>query len=304
MPWFEKDGVRAEPTCRAQRHRRVDAVFSGLVARRGNDTPLIGLPADHHRFAAKFGPVEKFHRNKECIHVDVQDEAETCIRGGRGDPPRSRCLARKVASFGIAVRATIHPGEYEAKEKPTTNTPHTSHAPAPKNSHATIGTRSTCRGKARSTIDDSARKFIEAQPVFFVSTAPLESDGHLNISPKGLDTLRILGPPTVAYLDLTGSGIETISHLKQNGRIVLMFCAFQGPPHILRLHGCGTVVETGQKEFAEFAAHFPERREHGRLFRSKSHGFLIPAGMPSRCCVMKASAINCPGGRANSVLKL
>ena len=137
-------------------------------------------------------------------------------------------------------------------------------------------------GKHRSTIDDSARKFIEAQPVFFVSTAPLESDGHINISPKGLDTLRILGPTTVAYLDLTGSGIETISHLKQNGRIVLMFCSFQGPPNILRVHGRGTVVEAGQKEFAELAAHFPEQEgaraiisvEISRI--SDSCGYAVP----------------------------
>lgn len=114
------------------------------------------------------------------------------------------------------------------------------------------------RGKIYSTIDDSVRNFIEAQPLFFVGSASLHSDGHVNISPKGLDTLRILGPGTIAYLDLTGSGIETVSHLKENGRIVLMFCAFQGPPKIFRLHGRGRVVEPEQKEFPELAAHFPE----------------------------------------------
>jgi len=107
-------------------------------------------------------------------------------------------------------------------------------------------------------IDDSLRQFIEAQPVFFVGTAPLDSEGHVNVSPKGLDTLRILGPRAIAYLDLTGSGIETVSHLKENGRIVLMFCAFQGPPKTLRLHGRGRVVEHGQAEFADFAAQFPD----------------------------------------------
>jgi predicted pyridoxine 5'-phosphate oxidase superfamily flavin-nucleotide-binding protein len=109
-----------------------------------------------------------------------------------------------------------------------------------------------------STIDESAKKFIEAQPVFFVGSAPLDATGHVNVSPKGLDTLRILGPTTVAYLDLTGSGIETVSHLKENGRIVLMFCAFEGPPKILRVHGRGRVVEPGQARFAELASHFPE----------------------------------------------
>jgi Pyridoxamine 5'-phosphate oxidase len=112
-------------------------------------------------------------------------------------------------------------------------------------------------GKIFSTIDDSVRKFIEAQPLFFVGSAPLDPDGHVNVSPKGLDTLRILGPSTVAYLDLTGSGIETVSHLKENGRIVLMFCAFQGPPKILRLYGRGRVFEPGHPEFQSLANRFP-----------------------------------------------
>jgi hypothetical protein len=112
-------------------------------------------------------------------------------------------------------------------------------------------------GKQFPTIEDSLRKFIESQPVFFVGTAPLDSDGHINISPKGLDTLRVLSPRTVAYLDLTGSGVETISHLRENGRIVFMFCAFEGPPRILRLYGRGTVIESDQKEFADIASLFP-----------------------------------------------
>ena len=115
-------------------------------------------------------------------------------------------------------------------------------------------------GKVRAVIDDSARKFIEAQSVFFVGSAPLDSSGHVNVSPKGLDTFRVLGPTTVAYLDLTGSGIETVSRLKENGRIVLMFCAFQGPPKILRLHGHGKVLEPEQKEFRDLAPLFPEHR--------------------------------------------
>jgi Pyridoxamine 5'-phosphate oxidase len=82
-------------------------------------------------------------------------------------------------------------------------------------------------------------QFIEAQSVLFIGTAPLARDGHVNISPKGLDTFRILGPTTVAYLDLTGSGIESVAHIKENQRIVVMFCAFQGPPKIIRLHGQG-----------------------------------------------------------------
>ena len=112
-------------------------------------------------------------------------------------------------------------------------------------------------GETSSTIDDAVRKFIEGQPLFFVGSAPLDPDGHVNVSPKGLDTLRIFGPSTVAYLDLTGSGIETVSHLKENGRIVLMFCNFQGPPKILRLYGLGRVVELGHPEFQPLADRFP-----------------------------------------------
>jgi hypothetical protein len=93
--------------------------------------------------------------------------------------------------------------------------------------------------------------------MFFVASAPLDANGHVNLSPKGLDTFRILGPTTVAYLDFNGSGVETIAHLKENGRIVLMFCAFQGPPRILRLHGHGRAVEAHEAGFGELAAHFP-----------------------------------------------
>jgi hypothetical protein len=112
-------------------------------------------------------------------------------------------------------------------------------------------------GTLRSMIDDEARKFIEAQHVFFVASAPLDSGGHVNLSPKGLDTFRILGPTTVAYVDFNGSGVETIAHLKENGRIVLMFCAFQGPPNIFRLYGHGRVVEPHEAEFAGLAESFP-----------------------------------------------
>ena len=113
-------------------------------------------------------------------------------------------------------------------------------------------------GTTRSTLDDATAQFILAQRMFFVATAPLDPNGHVNLSPKGLDTLRILDPATVVYLDLTGSGVETIAHLKENGRIVLMFCAFQGPPNILRLYGRGRVIEPLEPEFEEFKKHFSE----------------------------------------------
>jgi len=112
-------------------------------------------------------------------------------------------------------------------------------------------------GKVYSAIDESLRQFIVGQPVFFVGSAPLDPQGHVNVSPKGLDTLRILGPTTIAYLDLTGSGIETISHVKENGRIVLMFCAFQGSPKIVRLYGRGRAIEPREEEFTALAAEFP-----------------------------------------------
>jgi hypothetical protein len=97
-----------------------------------------------------------------------------------------------------------------------------------------------------------------AQPLFFVASAPSGDGGHVNLSPKGLDTLRILSPTRVAYLDLTGSGVETIAHLRDNGRITLMACAFAGAPRISRIYGTGAVHELGSDEFTELMINFPE----------------------------------------------
>ncbi|MBI4166308.1 MAG: pyridoxamine 5'-phosphate oxidase family protein [Acidobacteria bacterium] len=113
-------------------------------------------------------------------------------------------------------------------------------------------------GKQYNGIDASLRAFIVAQRVFFVATAPSGYEGHVNLSPKGLDTLRILGPRTIAYQDFVGSGIETISHLRQNGRIVLMLCSFAGPPRILRLYGRGEAVEPQDDAFPSLLARFPQ----------------------------------------------
>lgn len=113
-------------------------------------------------------------------------------------------------------------------------------------------------GQSYAAIDERLAGFIRAQHLFFVATAPSGADGHVNISPKGLDTFRILDPRTVAYLDLTGSGVETIAHLRDNRRITLLFCALTGPPKILRLHGHGDVIEPGHGEFAALAAEFPQ----------------------------------------------
>lgn len=113
-------------------------------------------------------------------------------------------------------------------------------------------------GKVYEQLDDRLSEFIRRQQVFFVGTAPDARDGHLNVSPKGLDTFRILGPDSVAYLDLTGSGIETVAHLRENGRITLMFCALEGRPLIVRLYGRGRVVEPGDPEWDGLIAEFPD----------------------------------------------
>jgi Pyridoxamine 5'-phosphate oxidase len=113
-------------------------------------------------------------------------------------------------------------------------------------------------GKVYDGIDQGLQDFIGRQHVFFVGTAPTSPEGHLNVSPKGLETFRILGPRSVAYLDLTGSGIETVAHLRENGRITIMFCAFEGRPMILRLHGRGRVVEPADSEWESLIARFPE----------------------------------------------
>jgi hypothetical protein len=112
-------------------------------------------------------------------------------------------------------------------------------------------------GSLYDVIDARMAKFIEAQPVFFVATAPLDGAGHVNCSPKGNDgSFAVLDERKVAYLDLTGSGIETIAHLQENGRIVVMFCAFSGPPRIVRLHGTGKVLTVGDRRFDEILSNF------------------------------------------------
>ena len=111
-------------------------------------------------------------------------------------------------------------------------------------------------GKVYDAITDDQRAFIAAQHMFFVATAPLSPDGHVNLSPKGLDCFRILTPNRVAYLDLTGSGNETSAHLRENGRITFMFCAFAGPPKILRLYGRGETVLPTSSQWPELRSRF------------------------------------------------
>jgi hypothetical protein len=114
-------------------------------------------------------------------------------------------------------------------------------------------------GKVMDGIDPALASWLERQPVFFVATAPLGADGHVNLSPKGtLGTFRVVDRDTVSYLDLTGSGAETIAHLRENGRITLMFPAFSGRPNIVRLYGRGEVVLPSEPEFGPLVDGFPE----------------------------------------------
>ena len=136
-------------------------------------------------------------------------------------------------------------------------------------------------------IDGKLRAFIERQPMFFVATAPSGDGGHINVSPKGGSNLfQVTGPHGFAYVDLMGSGIETIAHLRENGRIVVMFCAFEGGPKIVRLHGIGTPIQQGDDEFGEALSGFEISDEQRDAVRSvievdvtrvaDSCGFVVP----------------------------
>jgi hypothetical protein len=136
-------------------------------------------------------------------------------------------------------------------------------------------------------IDDKLQAFIERQPMFFVATAPSGDGGHINVSPKGGSNLfQVTGPLGFAYVDLMGSGIETIAHLRENGRICVMFCAFDGGPKIVRLHGVGRPVQQGDPGFADALARFDITDEQRDAVRSvievevtrvaDSCGFVVP----------------------------
>ncbi len=142
-------------------------------------------------------------------------------------------------------------------------------------------------GRTFDTLDDGQIAWIGQQPLFFVATAPSATDGLVNMSPKGgTGMFRVLGPTTVAYLDLIGSGVETIAHLQENGRIVLMFCAFDGPPKILRLHGRGRAITPDSPEWPDLLAHFAPDDDALHALRSivvvdltrigDSCGFVVP----------------------------
>lgn len=113
--------------------------------------------------------------------------------------------------------------------------------------------------KIHAAVEGRLREFVERQPVFFVATAPLSADGRINVSPRGIPgTFGVLDEHTFAWLDGTGSGSETIAHLRENGRITVMFCAFDGPPNIVRFHGHGRVVTLADAEYADLAGRFAD----------------------------------------------
>ena len=124
--------------------------------------------------------------------------------------------------------------------------------------------------------------WLASQHMFFVATAPVSPDAHINCSPKGLDAFRVLGPHTVAFLDVTGSGAETIAHVRENGRILFMFCAFTGAPRIIRLHGHGQVLTPDAPEWPALYAQFPPHPSARAIIRvdvtrvSESCGWGVP----------------------------
>lgn len=133
-----------------------------------------------------------------------------------------------------------------------------------------------------SEITSELRTWIEQQKMFFVATAPLAAAGLVNCSPKGMDSFRVLGPTEVAYLDLTGSGAETLAHIRENQRLTIMFCAFEGLPNIVRLHGRGSVVTPQMSAWPALRALFPDYPGARAIIRaqllriSDSCGYAVP----------------------------
>jgi hypothetical protein len=148
-------------------------------------------------------------------------------------------------------------------------------------------------GKTYERIDGRLREFIEAQPMFFTATAPLSADGHLNLSPKGRrGTWRVLDEQRVAYLDFGGSHAETIAHLRENGRITLMWCAFDGPPNIVRVHGTGEPVFRDDPRFADLVAGFGDA--DGPALRAI---VVVTAKLISDTCGFAVPFMDCRGER-------
>ena len=137
-------------------------------------------------------------------------------------------------------------------------------------------------GKFFDDILEQHKTFIEKQKMFFVASAPLSADGHVNLSPKGMDCFRVFSSNRVAYMDIIGSGNETSAHILENGRITFMFCAFEGPPNILRLYGKGSTVLPGDADWSELADHFELQLATRQIIIADIHkvqtscGFSVP----------------------------
>jgi Pyridoxamine 5'-phosphate oxidase len=137
-------------------------------------------------------------------------------------------------------------------------------------------------GNFHDSILDKHKTFIEKQKMFFVATAPLSAEGHINLSPKGMDSFRVLSPTRVAYMDIVGSGNETSAHMLENGRITIMFCAFEGPPNILRLYGKGYTVLPADEEWAALSPLFKMHMATRQILVAEIHkvqtscGFSVP----------------------------
>jgi hypothetical protein len=137
-------------------------------------------------------------------------------------------------------------------------------------------------GQVYPAITQQLKSWIEQQHVVFVATAPLDAAHHVNCSPKGMDTFRVLDEHSVCYFDYTGSGAETIAHLQENGRITFMFCAFAGPPKIVRLHGQGEIVARGHAQWEKLTALFDQPVQPRAIIKAKisrvsdSCGFGVP----------------------------
>lgn len=141
--------------------------------------------------------------------------------------------------------------------------------------------------KLHPELDPQLQHWISQQPLFFVASAPLATDGHINLSPRGYDCLRIIDPHTVAWLDLTGSGNETAAHLQENGRITLMFCAFQGEARILRLYGRGETLLPGSAGWKTLRGQFADLPGARQIIRvaieriQTSCGYAVPLMEPA-----------------------
>ncbi len=137
-------------------------------------------------------------------------------------------------------------------------------------------------GKFYDSISEPLQQFINEQHIFFVASAPLSAEGHVNLSPKGMDSLRILSANRVAYIDLIGSGSETSAHLRENGRITIMWCAFNGKPEIVRLYGKGRAILPSDSEWAELNVLFPNYINSRQIIVAEIHmvqtscGYAVP----------------------------